>query len=101
MMTMGDDAQCGVKGACYKADERLSCADKTLGGGGDHVVEKLVKVIINKSKRCAGIASKNDCQHPLKYLLPAYIVQHYMCWHNDTKVSLLASPQLLNESYQM
>jgi hypothetical protein len=33
MMTMGDDAQCGVKGACYKADERLSCANKTLGGG--------------------------------------------------------------------
>ena len=57
------------------AGDGLSCNNHFLGGG-NHVVEKPVKVIINKSIRCARVASKSDCQHPSTFTryLPAYIV---------------------------
>ena len=57
------------------AGDGLSCNNNFFGMD-NHVVEKPVKVIINKSIRCARVARKSDCQHPSTFTryLPAYIV---------------------------
>ena len=57
------------------AGDGLSCNNNFFGMD-NHVVENPVKVITNKSIRCARVARKSDCQHPSTFTryLPAYIV---------------------------